>query len=99
MNSRATSQSTEPLAESIPVPGKHSTTWPTAAELEMGPDTLETNPYGSIFGYTESFRGDLAEFFESNETDTLRVFAEPDRHDTIPSPPPELESAPWHDER
>lgn len=22
-----------------------------------------------------------------------------DRHDTIPSPPPELESAPWHDER
>lgn len=22
-----------------------------------------------------------------------------DNHDTIPSPPPELESAPWHDER
>jgi hypothetical protein len=99
MNSRATSQKSEHLADSIPANGKHSTTWPTAAELDLGHDSLESGPYDAFLSYTETFRGDLAEFFECNESDSLRVFTERDRHDTIPSPPPELESAPWHDER
>jgi hypothetical protein len=99
MNSRATSQHTEHVVDSIPVSNKHSTTWPTAAELELGHESIEPGPYDALLGYADRFRGDLAEFFEPNEHDTLRVFAEPDRHDTIPSPPPELESSPWHDER
>ncbi len=76
-----------------------SATWPTAADAYPGRDSLAFGIDESPFGYRETFRGDLAEFFEPDDTDTLRVFAEPERHDTIPSPPPELESRPWHDER
>ena len=35
----------------------------------------------------------------AGDFDGLRVYAGTDSNDTIPSPPPELESAPWHDER
>ena len=35
----------------------------------------------------------------ADEFDGMRVYAGSDCNDTIPSPPPELESAPWHDER
>lgn len=71
-----------------------SATWPTAAELER----LSIEPQvGASIQCTHGCHSELGEFFATEERDTLRVFSAPDRHDTIPSPPPELESAPWHD--
>jgi hypothetical protein len=88
----------DPLTPSATWP---SATWPTAAELAIGHESIVPPPgSGRLYYYDEPFRGDLAEFFEPNEPDQrLRCFTELDRHDTIPSPPPELDSSPWHDER
>jgi hypothetical protein len=62
-----------------------SGSWLKAAELELGSAGIDPSaPDADICS------GDL---------DILRVYAESDRNDTIPSPPPELESAPWQDER
>jgi hypothetical protein len=99
MSYRATIQQGIDFEESDLGLYNQSATWPTATELSPGSDTLGATLNESPYGFREPFRGDLAEFFEPDDTDTLRVFAEPERHDTIPSPPPELESRPWHDER
>lgn len=84
--------------------GNVSATWPTAAELEPGYASIVPEPasrHGFDLSHLDaSYRGDLSEFFEPDDNDTLRVFAPAeDRHDTVPAPPPDLESAPWHDER
>lgn len=84
------------LAKSAVKGRDHSATWPTAAELAHV--SVEPGPPGSGVECAPS-RPDFSEYFEPEERDTLRVFAERERHDTVPSPPPELESAPWHDER
>ncbi len=34
-----------------------------------------------------------------DDLEGVRVFANAERNDTIPSPPPDFESAPWWDER
>lgn len=42
---------------------------------------------------------DTSEVAGSDGYDGPTSYVGSERHDTIPSPPPELESAPWHDER
>jgi len=102
MEFRATKQFSPPSEPNVD--GREvSATWPTAAELEPGYASIEPGPLsGKALGmssYEARFRGDLTEFFEPDDTDTLRIFPSADRHDTVPAPPPDLESAPWHDER
>jgi hypothetical protein len=64
---------------------ERSGSWLTANELELG--SVGIDPFSPEL---DDGAGDL---------DMLRVYAASDRNDTIPSPPPELESAPWQDER
>lgn len=102
MNIRA-SISTKRSLERDPI-GEVSATWPTAAELEPGYASIIPEPPShqslDLSQAEPNYRGDLSAFFEPDDNDTLRVFSPPeDRHDTVPAPPPELESAPWHDER
>jgi hypothetical protein len=60
--------------------------WPTSRELERG------------FASIDPLERDATNWFASDDVDFLGRPGVVDRHDTIPSPPPELESAPWHDE-
>ncbi|HEY5957657.1 MAG TPA: hypothetical protein VIV60_13930 [Polyangiaceae bacterium] len=65
---------------------EESGAWPTSRELEPG------------FASIDPLERGAGVLFASDEMDFLGRGAGADRHDTIPSPPPELESAPWHDE-
>jgi hypothetical protein len=64
---------------------EQSGSWPTAAELESGNEPLSAETNELLLG--------------SKDLDVMRVYPGSERNDTIPSPPPELESAPWQDER
>lgn len=43
--------------------------------------------------------GDTEAPVSSDYYECAKNYVGSDNHDTIPAPPPELESAPWHDER
>jgi len=43
--------------------------------------------------------GDTEAPVSSDYYECAKNYVGSENHDTIPSPPPELESAPWHDER
>ena len=61
-----------------------SGSWPTARELEPG------------FSSIDQLCREPGDCWAAEDA---LLGSGSDRNDTIPSPPPELESAPWHDER
>jgi hypothetical protein len=95
MTFRAGTDSHAYLTKSTSKARDHSATWPTAAE--QGHVNIDPGPPGSSVECAPS-RPERSDYFEPEDRDTMQIFAALDRHDTIPSPPPELESAPWHEE-
>jgi hypothetical protein len=64
-----------------------SGTWPTKSELEPGFDSIAPLSHA------------IADFWGDDDFELALGGRGGDGYDTIPSPPPELESAPAHDER
>lgn len=66
-------------------PPDASGSWPTRSELEPGFDTIVPRPYAA------------SDFWSADDVDLALGHFGVERNDTIPCPPPELESAPLHD--
>jgi hypothetical protein len=64
-----------------------SGSWPTKSEIEPGFDSIAPLPHAAT------------DFFSTDDFELTLGGGGSDRYDTIPSPPPELESAPGQDER
>ncbi len=87
LTSRA-KQALNSLSERVGAYPDESGSWPTKGELEPG--------YASINPQTYS---PTTALWGSEDFDLTLNFGSSERNDTIPSPPPELDSAPWQDER
>lgn len=85
--STRTEQALNSVSERAGAYSDESGSWPTRGELEPG--------YASINPRTYS----RTDFWGAEDFELTLSFGSSESNDTIPSPPPELDSAPCQDER